>query len=108
MLYVKNAVADFYGQEVLNTTNRCPNGYMWETGDFPYLEVECLNKKWSRKSLPECKSESPGPAAPSREVLWAGRARGLSEDGRVVAVQEAPAGGQPFLRLPQPDDDLGL
>jgi hypothetical protein len=46
-----------FGVEV--TTYRCPNGYMWETGDFPYFEVECLNKKWSRKDLPACKSGLP-------------------------------------------------
>jgi hypothetical protein len=46
-----------FGVEV--TTYRCPNGYMWETGHFPYFEVECLNKKWSSKTLPACKSELP-------------------------------------------------
>ena len=44
-----------YGVEV--TTYRCPNGFMWETGHWPYFELECLNKKWSRKQLPSCKSE---------------------------------------------------
>ena len=81
---------------------------MWENGDFPYLEVECLNKKWSRKSLPECKSESAIPAATTREVLWAGRARRLPEDGRDVAVQEAPARGGAGLHMSQADYDLGF
>ena len=44
-----------YGIEV--TTYRCPNGYEWSTGQWPYLEVECLNKKWSRNSLPDCRSK---------------------------------------------------
>ena len=44
-----------YGMEI--TTYRCPNGYEWVTGDWPYLEVECLNKKWSRTTLPDCRSK---------------------------------------------------
>ena len=44
-----------YGIEV--TTYRCPNGYEWVTGHWPYLEVECLNKKWSRNKLPDCRSK---------------------------------------------------
>ena len=33
------------------------NGYEWETGDWPYLQVECLNKRWSHATLPSCRSE---------------------------------------------------
>ena len=43
-----------YGPEV--TTYRCPNGYEWSNGQWPYLENECLNRKWSHKTLPECRS----------------------------------------------------
>lgn len=43
-----------YGPEI--TTYRCPNGYMWDMGKgiWPYLEMECLNKKWAPSSLPPC------------------------------------------------------
>ena len=41
-----------YGVEV--TKYRCKNGYMWDNGKWPYLEMECLNKKWAPKTLPQC------------------------------------------------------
>ena len=51
-----------YGMEI--TTYRCPNGYEWwhtvkgkQQRIWPYLEVECLNKKWSIGTLPECISK---------------------------------------------------
>ena len=44
-----------YGPDI--TTYRCPNGYEWHNGQWPYLENECLNRKWSHKTLPPCKSE---------------------------------------------------
>ena len=45
-----------YGPEV--TTYRCPNGLEWSNGQWPYLENECLNKKWQyRTSLPACRSQ---------------------------------------------------
>ena len=45
-----------YGPEI--TTYRCPNGYEWSTGAWPYLENECLNKRWQyRTSLPPCRSK---------------------------------------------------
>ena len=43
-----------YGPEI--TTYRCPNGYMWQDGQWPYLQMECLNRKWVPKELPDCKS----------------------------------------------------
>ena len=45
-----------YGPDV--TTYRCPNGYMWSTGHWPYLELECLNRKWAPPSLPDCISKT--------------------------------------------------
>ena len=48
-----------YGPEV--TTYRCPNGLEWSDGQWPYLENECLNKKWQyRTSLPACRSQLRG------------------------------------------------
>ena len=42
---------------VENTDHRCPNGYEWHNGQWPYLENECLNRKWSHKTLPPCKGQ---------------------------------------------------
>ena len=39
-----------YGPEV--TKYRCENGYMFKGGQFPYLEMECLNKRWMPARLP--------------------------------------------------------
>ena len=36
------------------THYRCQNGYMFEDGHFPYLKVECLNRKWNPRKLPAC------------------------------------------------------
>ena len=47
-----------YGAEI--TTYRCQNGYEWETGQWPYLEMECLNKKWAPPELPGCISIDEG------------------------------------------------
>ena len=44
-----------FGMEV--TRYRCPNGFQWEGGQWPYLEMECLNKKWAPKQLPSCVSK---------------------------------------------------
>lgn len=41
-----------FGFEI--TKYRCKNGYQWKNGQWPYLEMECLNRKWSPKLLPEC------------------------------------------------------
>ena len=46
------------GSEMVYSTEmihyRCQNGYMFETGQFPYLAVECLNRNWVPSKLPEC------------------------------------------------------
>ena len=46
------------GSEMVYSTEmihyRCRNGYMFETGQFPYLPVECLNRNWVPSKLPEC------------------------------------------------------
>ena len=46
------------GTEMVYTTEmvhyRCKNGHMFETGQFPYFSVECLNRKWSAEKLPKC------------------------------------------------------
>ena len=34
-------------------------------GQFPYLEVECLNKKWQPSTLPSCVKRSCGLDVPS-------------------------------------------
>ena len=39
------------------STYRCPNGYEWVDGQWPYLELECLNRRWEPSVLPDCKSE---------------------------------------------------
>ena len=44
-----------FGMEV--TKYRCKNGFQWSNGKWPYLEMECLNKKWAPKTLPECVRE---------------------------------------------------
>ena len=44
-----------FGMEV--TKYRCKNGFEWSNGKWPYLEMECLNKKWAPKTLPECVCE---------------------------------------------------
>ena len=44
-----------FGMEV--TKYRCKNGFQWSNGKWPYLEMECLNKKWAPKQLPECVRE---------------------------------------------------
>ena len=44
-----------FGMEV--TKYRCKNGYQWANGKWPYLEMECLNKKWAPKTLPDCVRE---------------------------------------------------
>ena len=44
-----------FGMEV--TKYRCKNGFEWSNGKWPYLEMECLNKKWAPKTLPECVRE---------------------------------------------------
>ena len=44
-----------FGMEV--TKYRCKNGFQWPNGKWPYLEMECLNKKWAPKTLPECVRE---------------------------------------------------
>ena len=44
-----------FGMEV--TKYRCKNGYQWANGKWPYLEMECLNKKWAPKTLPDCVCE---------------------------------------------------
>ena len=36
---------------------RCANGYEWNNGRWPYLEMECLNKKWVPAELPSCRSK---------------------------------------------------
>ena len=46
-----------YGPDV--TKYRCKNGYKWKENEKLvivglYLEVECLNKKWTPKNLPDC------------------------------------------------------
>ena len=41
-----------YGPEI--THYRCQNGNEFKGGQFPYLEMECLNKKWTPKRLPAC------------------------------------------------------
>ena len=46
-----------YGSEV--TSYRCQNGFKWEEEDNLeivglYLQMECLNKKWTPKNLPAC------------------------------------------------------
>ena len=46
-----------FGVEV--TKYRCKNGFKWEGGQWPYLEMECLNKKWSPKTLPQCVRKYP-------------------------------------------------
>ena len=47
-----------FGMEV--TRYRCPNGFLWEGGQWPYLEMECLNKKWAPRKLPACVSKYAG------------------------------------------------
>ena len=42
-----------------------------------------------------------------REKVWVGEANSLGRDGRVLALQEAGAGGHHQLRLPQQQADLG-
>ena len=44
-----------YGAEI--TSFRCQNGYEWSTGAWPYLHMECLNKKWAPEKLPACISK---------------------------------------------------
>ena len=41
-----------YGPEV--TKYRCQNGFLFRTGQYPYLDMECLNKRWIPPRLPEC------------------------------------------------------
>ena len=41
-----------FGMEI--TKYRCKNGYEWPGNRWPYLEMECLNKKWAPAALPEC------------------------------------------------------
>jgi hypothetical protein len=36
------------------TTYRCPNGMEWPGDVWPYLEMECLNRRWSPPDLPRC------------------------------------------------------
>ena len=36
------------------TKYRCKNGFQWSNGKWPYLEMECLNKKLAPNTLPEC------------------------------------------------------
>ena len=33
---------------------RCRNGHQWEDGSWPYLEMECLNRRWVPPTLPQC------------------------------------------------------
>ena len=35
----------------------CENGYEWNNGKWPYLEMECLNKKWVPAELLSCTSK---------------------------------------------------
>ena len=61
-----------YGPEV--TKYRCENGYMFKSGQFPYLDVECLNKRWMPGRLPqcvprECSTEIPVPSM-GMLVFW--------------------------------------
>ena len=37
---------------------RCQNGYEWNNGKWPYMEMECLNKRWVPENLPSCKSRN--------------------------------------------------
>ena len=36
------------------TQYKCQNGFMFEDGSFPFLGVECLNRKWRPQNLPKC------------------------------------------------------
>ena len=61
-----------YGPEV--TKYRCENGYMFKSGQFPYLDMECLNKRWMPARLPqcvprECSTEIPVPSM-GMLVFW--------------------------------------
>ena len=44
-----------FGMEI--TKYRCKNGYEWPNKVWPYLEMECLNRKWAPAALPECVRE---------------------------------------------------
>ena len=81
-----------YGPDI--TTYRCPNGLEWHNGQWPYLENECLNRKWSHKTLPPCKSEQNlreicgtfQTVVISREKMRAGDTGALEGDGHRLAV----------------------
>merc|ERR1719210_2704334 len=83
-----------FGVEV--TKYRCKNGYMWENGKWPYLEMECLNRKWSPKTLPECIPRSCGLTIPTAymgmEIAWPYKKRELRLDN---------------IHLPKSDHHLG-
>jgi len=70
------------------TTYRCKNGYEWQLGDgrriWPYLEVECLNKKWSRSELPNCVKRKCGLERPTEwggmDIDWPYKRRDLGDE----------------------------
>ena len=98
-----------FGVEV--TKYRCKNGYMWENGKWPYLEMECLNRKWSPKTLPECiRKYQVGILTHNSEFstkLRIDNPHRLHGNGNCLAVQEAGVGRLNNIHLPKSDHHLG-